>query len=246
MRSAIWDPRCRARDPGCARMMLGRLSRSVWRAGPRKLIAFPSASQSGAPRAACEPREDRPARLAAVPGHDELRPAREPAVGARRGATRNRSCAERSRAAITFFDTADVYNGGAERGDHRPAPPQALHPRGIRSRDQGASGRRCRARTAEALAASTSWRRSTRRSPGSSSTTSTSTRSTAGTTDAVEETMEALHDVVKSGKARFIGASSMFAWQFAKAQARPRRTAGRGSSRCRTTTTSCIARRSGR
>jgi aryl-alcohol dehydrogenase-like predicted oxidoreductase len=30
--------------------------------------------------------------------------------------------------------------------------------------------------------------------------------------------MEALHDVVKSGKARYIGASSMFAWQFAKAQ----------------------------
>ena len=34
----------------------------------------------------------------------------------------------------------------------------------------------------------------------------------------VEETMEALHDVVKSGKVRYIGASSMFAWQFAKAQ----------------------------
>jgi aryl-alcohol dehydrogenase (NADP+) len=34
----------------------------------------------------------------------------------------------------------------------------------------------------------------------------------------VEETMEALHDVVKAGKARHIGASSMFAWQFAKAQ----------------------------
>ena len=34
----------------------------------------------------------------------------------------------------------------------------------------------------------------------------------------IEETMEALHDVVRSGKARFIGASSMFAWQFAKAQ----------------------------
>jgi len=33
-----------------------------------------------------------------------------------------------------------------------------------------------------------------------------------------EETMEALHDVVKAGKARYIGASSMFAWQFAKAQ----------------------------
>ena len=34
----------------------------------------------------------------------------------------------------------------------------------------------------------------------------------------IEETMEALHDVVKSGKARYIGASSMHAWQFAKAQ----------------------------
>src|SRR5437660_3161371 len=32
----------------------------------------------------------------------------------------------------------------------------------------------------------------------------------------VEETMMALHDVVKSGKARYIGASSMFAWQFAQ------------------------------
>jgi aryl-alcohol dehydrogenase-like predicted oxidoreductase len=34
----------------------------------------------------------------------------------------------------------------------------------------------------------------------------------------VEETMGALHDVVQAGKARYIGASSMFAWQFAKAQ----------------------------
>jgi aryl-alcohol dehydrogenase-like predicted oxidoreductase len=34
----------------------------------------------------------------------------------------------------------------------------------------------------------------------------------------IEETMEALYDVVKAGKARYIGASSMFAWQFAKAQ----------------------------
>jgi aryl-alcohol dehydrogenase (NADP+) len=33
----------------------------------------------------------------------------------------------------------------------------------------------------------------------------------------IEETMEALHDVVRAGKARYIGASSMFAWQFAKA-----------------------------
>src|SRR6202035_3953686 len=35
----------------------------------------------------------------------------------------------------------------------------------------------------------------------------------------IEETMEALHDVVRMGKARYLGASSMWAWQFAKAQA---------------------------
>ena len=35
----------------------------------------------------------------------------------------------------------------------------------------------------------------------------------------VEETMDALHDVVRSGKVRYIGACNMFAWQFAKAQA---------------------------
>ncbi len=34
----------------------------------------------------------------------------------------------------------------------------------------------------------------------------------------IEETMEALHDIVKAGKARYVGASSMYAWQFAKAQ----------------------------
>jgi aryl-alcohol dehydrogenase-like predicted oxidoreductase len=34
----------------------------------------------------------------------------------------------------------------------------------------------------------------------------------------IEETMDALHDVVKAGKARYLGASAMFAWQFAKAQ----------------------------
>jgi aryl-alcohol dehydrogenase-like predicted oxidoreductase len=34
----------------------------------------------------------------------------------------------------------------------------------------------------------------------------------------IEETMDALHDVVRAGKARYIGASSMFAWQFAEAQ----------------------------
>jgi aryl-alcohol dehydrogenase-like predicted oxidoreductase len=45
-------------------------------------------------------------------------------------------------------------------------------------------------------------------------------------TTPIEETMEALHDVVKAGKARYIGASSMFAWQFAKAQATADRRGG--------------------
>ena len=39
----------------------------------------------------------------------------------------------------------------------------------------------------------------------------------------IEETMEALHEVVKSGKALYIGASSMYAWQFAKMQEAARR-----------------------
>ncbi len=42
-------------------------------------------------------------------------------------------------------------------------------------------------------------------------------------TTPIEETMEALHDVVKAGKARYLGASSMYAWQFAKAQEVARR-----------------------
>ncbi len=63
-------------------------------------------------------------------------------------------------------------------------------------------------------------------------------------TTPIEETLEALHDVVKAGKARYLGASSMYAWQFAKALHLRARTAGRRSSACRISTTSCTARRS--
>jgi aryl-alcohol dehydrogenase-like predicted oxidoreductase len=42
----------------------------------------------------------------------------------------------------------------------------------------------------------------------------------------IEETMGALEDVVRAGKARYIGASSMFAWQFAKAQCTAERSGG--------------------
>ena len=58
--------------------------------------------------------------------------------------------------------------------------------------------------------------------------------------------MEALHDVVRAGKARYIGASSMFAWQFAKAQQVRGARLDAVRLACRTTTTSSTARRSGR
>jgi aryl-alcohol dehydrogenase-like predicted oxidoreductase len=45
-------------------------------------------------------------------------------------------------------------------------------------------------------------------------------------TTPIEETMDALNDVVRAGKARYIGASSMFAWQFATAQATAERRGG--------------------
>ena len=62
--------------------------------------------------------------------------------------------------------------------------------------------------------------RRNRRQPHAASAwiTSISIRSTAGITRTpIEETLEALHDVVKAGKASYIGASSMHAWQFARA-----------------------------
>lgn len=66
-------------------------------------------------------------------------------------------------------------------------------------------------------------------------------------TTLLEETPEALHDLVRAGKVRYLGASSMPAWEFAK---RPctssASTAGPASCRCRTTTTCSPARRSAR
>jgi aryl-alcohol dehydrogenase-like predicted oxidoreductase len=62
----------------------------------------------------------------------------------------------------------------------------------------------------------------------------------------IEETLEALHDAVKSGKVRYIGVSSMYAWQFAKALYLADLNGWTGSCRCRTTTTSSTGRQSGR
>ncbi len=56
-------------------------------------------------------------------------------------------------------------------------------------------------------------------------------------TTPIEETMEALNDVVKAGKALYVGASSMYAWQFARMLESPTGAGWRASSPCRTTTT---------
>nr|MBA2815408.1 oxidoreductase [Candidatus Pantoea persica] len=53
----------------------------------------------------------------------------------------------------------------------------------------------------------------------------------------LEEMLEALSDVARAGKARYIGASSMYAWQFAKALYTSASTTGCRSSACRTSTT---------
>ena len=62
----------------------------------------------------------------------------------------------------------------------------------------------------------------------------------------IEETLEALHDVVQAGKVRYLGASSMYAWQFARRWRWRASTAGPGSSACRITTTCSTGKRSER
>jgi aryl-alcohol dehydrogenase-like predicted oxidoreductase len=120
---------------------------------------------------------------------------------------------------VTFFDTADVYNGGeSERVTGR------LLPRLFGMREEYVVATKVHGRTM----------------PGENGR-GLSRKHVLASIDAslqrlgldyvdlyqihrwdpltpIEETMEALHDVVKAGKARYLGASSMYAWQFAKAQ----------------------------
>ena len=121
---------------------------------------------------------------------------------------------------ITFFDTADVYNGGESEVVTGRVLPKLLSPRGARDRDEGARADDAGRERPSASPASTSWPRSTPRCSGSGSTTSTSTRSTAGIPRRrSRRRWRRSTTSSRPGKARYIGASSMFAWQFAKAQA---------------------------
>jgi len=119
---------------------------------------------------------------------------------------------------ITFFDTADVYSGGASEvatgrllskfldREQYVLATKVFSPIGQGENDRGLSRKHIMAGIDASLRRlGTDYvdlyqiHRFDHRTP-------------------IEETMAALHDVVRAGKARYIGASSMFAWQFAKAQ----------------------------
>jgi aryl-alcohol dehydrogenase-like predicted oxidoreductase len=120
---------------------------------------------------------------------------------------------------ITFFDTADVYNGGQSEVVTGRSCEALRHARGVRRRDEGARqtmpGENGRGLSRKHILASID--ASLERL---GSTTSTSTRSTAGTRDADRGDDGGAARRRQAGKARYIGASSMYAWQFAKAQSR--------------------------
>jgi 1-deoxyxylulose-5-phosphate synthase len=122
-------------------------------------------------------------------------------------------------AGVTFFDTADVYSDGlseeisgrllaklfARRDDYVLAT-KLYFPTGPGPNDQGLSRKHVLAAIDASL-----------RRLGTDHVDLYQIHRWDAETP-IEETMEALHEVVKAGKARYVGASSMYAWQFAKAQ----------------------------
>ena len=121
-------------------------------------------------------------------------------------------------AGINFFDTADMYSVGVSEEiigralkEYRPV----ARPRGHRHQGLQPDGRR--PEPARPVPQAHHATRSTPACAGWAPITSISTRSTASTTTRrSRKRCEALDDVVSAGKALYIGASSMFAWQFAK------------------------------
>ena len=122
-------------------------------------------------------------------------------------------------AGITFFDTADMYSLGASeevtgtllrelfpRRDDYVLATKVFMPMGEGRNDRGLSRKHVLASIDESL-----------RRLGTDHVDLYQIHRWDPETP-IEETMEALHDVVRAGKARYIGASSMWAWQFAKAQ----------------------------
>jgi 1-deoxyxylulose-5-phosphate synthase len=122
-------------------------------------------------------------------------------------------------AGVTFFDTADVYSDGLTeeltgrllaklfgRRDDYVLATKVYYPMGPGPNDRGLSRKHVLAAIDDSL-----------RRLGTDHVDLYQIHRWDDQTP-VEETMEALHDVVVAGKARYLGASSMYAWQFAKAQ----------------------------
>jgi aryl-alcohol dehydrogenase-like predicted oxidoreductase len=122
-------------------------------------------------------------------------------------------------AGVTFFDTADTYSGGVteevtgrllaklfQRREDYVLATKVYFPMGSGPNDRGLSRKHVLAAVEDSL-----------RRLGTDYLDLYQIHRWDDETP-VEETMEALHDVVRAGKARYLGASSMYAWQFAKAQ----------------------------
>ena len=121
-------------------------------------------------------------------------------------------------AGINFFDTANVYSDGSSEEIVGRALADFTRPGGRRDRDQGARPDATGPNGVGPVPQGHPARDRRQPAPASAPTTSTCTRSTGGTrTPRSRRRSQALHDVVRAGKARYIGASSMWAWQFSKA-----------------------------
>ncbi|GGK77889.1 oxidoreductase [Planomonospora parontospora subsp. parontospora] len=122
-------------------------------------------------------------------------------------------------AGVTFFDTADVYSRGASeevtgrllarlfpRRDDYVLATKVFFPMGEGANDRGLSRKHLHAAVDDSL-----------RRLGTDHVDLYQIHRWDDETP-IEETMHALHEIVQAGKARYLGASSMAAWQFAKAQ----------------------------
>ncbi len=147
---------------------------------------------------------------------------------------------------INFFDTANVYSDGTSEEIVGRALKDFARRDEVVIATKVYGAHASRARMAPACRAAPSSPRSTTACAASASIMSISIRSIAGiTATPIEETLEGLHDVVKAGKARYIGASSMYAWQFAKSLYTSRLNGWTEFvSPCRITSTFSIARKS--
>ena len=120
-------------------------------------------------------------------------------------------------AGINFFDTANVYSDGTSEEIVGRALKDFARPRRGRARHQGVRPDAAGPERRRPVAQGDHDRDRQQPAPARHRLRRPLPDPPLGLRTPIEETLEALHDVVKAGKARYIGASSMYAWQFAKA-----------------------------